>query len=72
MSLFEEVLRESVDRAQRALQAAQNDGRPSAATQHAARILDLLERARINGIDTTGWLTASARASVTTALGDTA
>jgi hypothetical protein len=70
MDLFEEALRESVDRAQQAMLAAQNDGRPAAATQHAARILDLLDRARTNGIDTAGWVPASACASVGTAVGD--
>jgi hypothetical protein len=70
MDLFEEALRESVERAQQAMLAAQNDDRPAAANQHAARLLDLLDRARINGIDTAGWVPASAWAPLDPAVGE--
>ncbi|MBN9101070.1 MULTISPECIES: hypothetical protein [unclassified Pseudonocardia] len=71
MDVFEQALRESVDRAQQAMLAAQRDDRPFAADQHASRILDLLDRALENGIDTVGWVPASAWASVTSAVEET-
>lgn len=72
MDVFEQALRESVERAQQAMLTARRDGRSFAANQHASRILDLLDRARVNGIDTADWVPASAWASVTAAAGDTA
>ncbi len=72
MDVFEQALRESVERAQQAMLTAQRDDRPFAANQHASRIRDLLDRARANGIDTADWVPAATWASVTTAVGDTA
>lgn len=65
--MFEAALREGIDRAQEGLRRARDEGLPYDEYTHAARLLDLLDRARSNGIDTTGWvdpeLVAAARAS---------
>lgn len=61
--MFATALRESVESAQDALQRASHDQRPSEVHRHAARLLDLLDRARSNEIDTTGWVPASVLAS---------
>ncbi len=50
------ALHESIDRAQNALQEAQTAGQPFEVHRHAARVLDLLDRAGINAVDTTGWV----------------
>jgi hypothetical protein len=57
--MFETALRESVMSARRQLERAHMDGRPSQVYRHAARLLDLLDRARANDIDTTGWVPAT-------------
>lgn len=53
MSAFVTTLRTQVDRAQRALVAA---GDADEVHRHSARLLDLLERAASNGVDTTEWV----------------
>jgi hypothetical protein len=56
VAVFEEALRESVERAQRAMLIAQHDDQPFEADRHASRLLDLLDRANANGVDTTNWV----------------
>ncbi len=68
--MFEAALRESVMSARRQLERAQLDGQPSQVHRHAARLLDLLDRARSNNIDTTGWVPATVMAAVTAADAD--
>lgn len=59
MLAFETALHVSVERARDALQRDTDDGQPQEVHRHAARLLDLLDRARSNGIETTGWVPAS-------------
>ncbi len=54
--MFETTLRKSVTSARRQLERAQSEAQPSQIHRHAARLLDLLDRARANDIDTTGWV----------------
>jgi hypothetical protein len=54
--MFETALREGIDRAQEGLRRAHREDLPYEASVHAARLLDLMDRARSNGIDTTGWV----------------
>ncbi|MDD7965411.1 hypothetical protein [Actinomycetospora lemnae] len=54
--MFEEALREGVERAQDGLRRARREDLPYEATAHAARLLDLLDRAHDAGIDTTSWV----------------
>ncbi|MHA6797322.1 hypothetical protein ACVGVM_27970 (plasmid) [Pseudonocardia bannensis] len=70
VDVFETVLRESIDRAQHALQLAQRDEQSLEEHQHAARLLDLLDRARAYDIDTTGWVEPSVLASVPISTGE--
>ncbi len=62
--MFETTLRESVMSAQQQLERAQVEAQPAQVHRHAARLLDLLDRARANDIDTTGWVPASVMAVV--------
>ena len=57
--MFETALRDSVMSARRQLERAYLDGQPAQVHRHAARLLDLLDRARANDIDTTGWIPAT-------------
>ena len=51
---------------------AQGQAAPASATVlHAARLLDLLDRARVNDIDTTGWVPAAVMAVVIASAADT-
>ncbi|GAA4878384.1 hypothetical protein GCM10023203_31150 [Actinomycetospora straminea] len=54
--MFETALREGIDRAQEGLRRAHREGLPYEEAAHAARLLDLQDRARHAGIDTTGWV----------------
>ncbi len=56
MTEFATALRGGVEDAQRELQCAEQDGRDYDAHRHSARLLDLLDRAVVSGIDTTGWV----------------
>jgi hypothetical protein len=69
--MFETALRESVMSARRQLERAYLDALPSQVHRHAARLLDLLDRARPNDIDTTGWVPATLMAVVMTSAADT-
>lgn len=55
-SEFTAVLRDQIATTQAALLAAQQGSRPRLVYRHSARLLDLLDRAARNGIDTTGWV----------------
>ncbi|WNV84860.1 hypothetical protein [Umezawaea sp. Da 62-37] len=56
MSAFTAVLREEMETTQRSLEAAQQAGLPFEVHLHSARLLDLLDRAERNSVDTTGWV----------------
>lgn len=56
MSEFTTVLQDNIMASQRLLQAAQQAGHPFEVHLHSARLLDLLDRAADNGVDTTGWV----------------
>lgn len=63
--------RESVMSAPRQLERAYLDAHPAQVHRHAARLLDLLDRARANGIDTSGWVPPTLMAVVMTSAADT-
>ncbi|MDT7575451.1 MAG: hypothetical protein QOH17_1784 [Pseudonocardiales bacterium] len=69
--MFETALRESVTSARRQLERSYLDAQPSQVHRHAARLLDLLDRARANDIDTTGWVPATLMAVVMASAADT-
>lgn len=54
--MFKAALREAIERAETRLQQAHRDGQPYEESAHAARLLDLVDRARDNDVDTTGWV----------------
>lgn len=54
--MFESALREGIEGAQDGLRRAHREGLSYEESVHAARLLDLLDRARTNGVDTTGWV----------------
>jgi hypothetical protein len=56
MSEFTAVLRHNIEGNQRSLKAAQQADHPYEVHLHSARLLDLLDRAAENGVDTTGWI----------------
>jgi hypothetical protein len=59
-SEFRLALRDQIATTQTALLAAQGAGEPRQVYRYSARLLDLLERAASNEIDTTGWITDDA------------
>jgi hypothetical protein len=69
--MFETALRESVMSARRQLERAHLDRQPAQVHRHAARLLDLLDRARANDIDTTGWVPATLMTVVMDSAADT-
>lgn len=69
--MLETALRESVMSARLQLERAFLDEQPSQVHRHAARLLDLLDRARANDIDTTGWVPATLMAVVMASAADT-
>jgi hypothetical protein len=69
--MFETALRESVTSARRQLERSYLDAQPSQVHRHAARLLDLLDRARANDIETTGWVPATLMAVVMASAADT-
>jgi len=69
MSEFVTVLRTQVDQARQALNQARQAGDSDQIHRHAARLLDLLERAASHGIDTTDWVSAHLVSVATIAAG---
>lgn len=65
MSAFTTVLRESIETTQRCLEAAQQAGHPYEVQLHSGRLLDLLDRAASNGVDTSGWVSEAVLSAVT-------
>jgi hypothetical protein len=63
MSEFVTVLRHNIERSQRSLKAAQQADQPYEVHLHSARLMDLLDRAAANGVDTTGWIRRDTLAS---------
>jgi NADH:ubiquinone oxidoreductase subunit E len=60
MSGFTAVLREKIETTQRSLEAAQHADHPFEVHLHSARLLDLLDRAQHNAVDTAGWVPETA------------
>jgi hypothetical protein len=54
MSEFRTILRHNIEGSQRSLKAAQQADHPYEVHLHSARLMDLLDCAAENGIDTTG------------------
>jgi hypothetical protein len=69
--MFETALRESAMSARRQLERAYLDAQPARIHRHAARLLDLLDRARANDIDTSSWVPATLMTVVMTSAADT-
>ena len=59
-SEFTAVLRDQVGSTERALVAAEHSAQPREVYRHSARLLDLLDRAARNGVDTTVWVSEDA------------
>ena len=57
-SKFTATLRDQISTAQDALLAAQQAGRSRQVYLHSARLLDLLDRAAREGVETSGWVPA--------------
>lgn len=68
--MFEAALHDGVGRAQEGLQRARYEGLPQEESRHAARLLDLMDRARRSGIDTTGWVHPAVMAAALSCAGD--
>ena len=58
MNEFVAVLRAQVDQARQALDQARQVDDNEHVHRHSARLLDLLERAKSHGVDTTDWVSA--------------
>jgi hypothetical protein len=71
MSTFETALREGIDLAQEGLRRARDEDLPVEESAHAARLLDLVDRAHRNGIDTTGWVDPELMTAAQASAGDT-
>jgi hypothetical protein len=69
--MFETALREGIERAQEGLRQARREGQPNKESAHAARLLDLVDRARNNEIDTTGWVDPELMTAALASAGDT-
>jgi hypothetical protein len=54
--MFEMALREAIEGAQVRLAEARRGGRPYEEAAQAARLLDLIDRARKHGIDAADWV----------------
>jgi hypothetical protein len=63
MSEFRTVLRHNIEGSRRSLKAAQQADHPYEVHLHSARLMDLLDCAAENGIDTTGWISRDALAT---------
>jgi hypothetical protein len=66
VSAFVATLRTQVDLAQRALAGAAD---VNEVHRHSARLLDLLERAEANGVDTTEWVPSTVVSAASVAAG---
>jgi hypothetical protein len=69
--MFETALREGIEQAQEGLRRARREGLSHEESTYAARLLDLVDRARANGIDTSGWVDPDVMAAARAAAGDT-
>jgi hypothetical protein len=69
--MFETALHEGITRAQEGLRWARREDLPHEATAYAARLLDLVDRARENGIDTTAWVDPELMTAALASAGDT-
>jgi hypothetical protein len=69
--MFETALHEGITRAQEGLRRARDEDLPHEATAYAARLLDLVDRARENGIDTTSWVDPELMTDALASAGDT-
>lgn len=69
VEIFAMVLRESVDDAVLGLRDAQQHRHPAEVHRHAARLMDLLARARTHGVATTGWVSEAVLESARSAVG---
>jgi hypothetical protein len=69
VEIFKMVLRESVECAALGLRDAQRRRHPVEVHRHAARLMDLLDRARDHGVATAGWVSDSTLDSARTAVG---
>lgn len=56
MSGFAAVLREEIESTRRSLETAQRADQSFEVHLHSARLLDLLDRAERNAVDTAGWV----------------
>lgn len=66
MNEFTAVLRDNIEGSQRSLKVAQRADHPYEVHLHSVRLMDLLDRAAENGIDTTGWIHRDTLASAAT------
>jgi hypothetical protein len=69
--MFETTLREGIERAQEGLRRARYEGLSTEESAHAARLLDLVDRARRNAIDPTGWVDPELMTAALATAGDT-
>jgi hypothetical protein len=69
VEIFQMVLRESVECAALGLRDAQRRRHPAEVHRHAARLMDLLDRARDHGVATAGWVSDTTLDSARTAVG---
>ena len=69
--MFETALREGIERAQEELRRARREDLPNEESAHAARLLDLMDRAHNNGIDTTDWVDPELMTAALASAGDT-
>ena len=53
--MFKTALREGIERAQEGLRRARGEGLPDEESAHAARLLDLVDRAESNGPSRSAW-----------------
>ena len=69
--MYETALREGVERAQEGLRQARREGLSREESVHAARLLDLVDRARAHGLDPSGWVDPDVMAAALEVAGDT-
>jgi hypothetical protein len=72
MSAFAAALRTEIDQAQRSLVTARHTDDGDALHRYAARLLDLLDRAKAHGVDTSDWVSRETLAVASAAAGDEA
>jgi hypothetical protein len=69
--MFEAALHEGIDRAQEGLRRARQEGSAFEESAHAARLLDLIDRALSHGINPMGWVNADLMTVALASAGDT-